>query len=76
MPSHSGFRFGIGRIGSRRIAGPWVASRGEVASVRPIVGALLQGTRIEFHLFDSQIWMFTSMNPQQVVSCLQQLGYR
>ena len=68
-------RFGLGRIGSRRIAGPWVASRAEVASVRPIVGAVLQGIRIEFHLLDSQVWMFTSMKPQEVVPCLQQLGY-
>jgi hypothetical protein len=68
-------RFGFGRIGSRRIAGPWVARRAEVISIRPILGMVLQQMRFEFHLVDNQVWMFMSMKPQDVLPCLQQLGY-
>jgi len=68
-------RFGLGRVGPRSITGPWVASREEVANIRPIASAVLQLMRIEFHLVDGRIWTFGSLKPHEVLPCLRQLGY-
>jgi len=68
-------RFGLSRIGIPSIAGPWVATRAEVSSVRPIVGAVLKLMRIEVHLVDGRVWTFGSLKPHEVLPCLRQLGY-
>jgi hypothetical protein len=68
-------RFGLGRVGPRTISGPWIVSRGEVASIRPIVSRFFTLTRIEFHLVDGRLWTFGPHESQEVLTCLRQLGY-
>ena len=62
-------RFGFGRWW-----GPWIVKPEEVAKIRDTGGKYL-GSGVEFHLLDGRLLIFGTFHGEEVLHCLQQLGY-
>lgn len=62
-------RFGLGRWW-----GPWIVKPNEVAKIEDTGGKYL-GSGVEFHLLDRRLLTFWTFHGEEVLHCLQQLGY-